>query len=171
MTVTCLAELARNALRLFQTQAHARRGRAFCAIRRATARAEHRHQGFARFAAHRTIGLYRSKARRRRVTLVTLITRRSLLTGRPLLSGQALVSGSALLAWRALRSLWSLRAGLALGTGDALNTLGALWSRRTLRTRLTLRTLRSGIPAASPERKRKANDEYRNDSHDVPPDD
>jgi hypothetical protein len=146
-------------LGLLQAKADRRRGRAFRSVRCAAAWAEYRHQQFGRFAAHGTIGLYRSEAGRRGIALLALVTRRAFFTG------------YALLAWRTLRPLRSLCAGLALGAGDSLNALGALRSGRTLRARLTLRTRRSGIPAASAERKRKTNDEYGNDSHDVPPDD
>jgi hypothetical protein len=146
----------------------------FCAVRRAAAWTEHRHQRFAGFAAYRSICLYRSKASRRGVafvallTFVALFTGCALFTGRARFTGRAFIAGRTLLARRALRPLRSLRASLTLGAGDALNALGALRSGRTLRTRLTLRTRRSGILAASGKRKRKTNDEYRNDSHVVP---
>jgi hypothetical protein len=140
-----LAHLTVSRRLFLHAKAGRRRDRAFCAIRRATARTDHGDQQFAGVAIDRAVQLNRAKTGGRCLTSVAPI------------SLVAFFSFIALLAGRALRSLRTLRASLPLRTRHALDALCALGSGRSLNARLTFRALRPRIPAAAAERQRDTN--------------
>jgi hypothetical protein len=105
-------------LRFPQTEAHGWSRAAFCSIRRAAARTEHRHQRFARLAGHRSVALDGTKFDSRRITLVALIAFFSLSTLRTL---RSLRTRDALRTLRASRTLWArftFRAGISAACGE-----------------------------------------------------
>jgi hypothetical protein len=132
-------------LRLLQTKTYRRRRAALRRVRRAAARTEYRHQGFASFTAHSAISLNSADIDAARSPLIALI---------------AFVSG------RTLRALRSLGTGLSLSSRNPLQALRTLGARRTLRPGITLR---AGIPAASGQRNSDAHDEHWKNSHAKPP--
>jgi len=140
-----LAHLTVSGRLFLHAKAGRRRGRAFCAIRRAAARTDHGDQQLAGIAIDRAVQLNRAK------------TGGCCLTSIALLALVAFFSFIALLAGRALRTLWTLRASLPLRPRHTLDALCALRASRTLHARLTFRTLRPRIPAAAAERQRDTN--------------
>lgn len=153
------------AFRALFTQAEADGGkrRTFCAVRRAAARTEHRHQRLVRLAARGAVALRNPQAGSTGITLVAFFTLVAFAAGSALRSLGSLRTLRSRLSLRSGRSRGTLRARLSLGASDPLNTLRA---RQTVGPRRAPLAFRPGIPAASGKDKRNSNKQNGENSHD-----